>query len=194
MESSSTCNSSSQLKTTNSSCNSSSQVKTTHDSSFNSCAPEKSPARKKLKEDIIKTDDNSDTKPDPKSTAKPEPEQTESKTSKVRAINNFFNKMSKEEYRKELKRSTVSAVLTVRALVHSPEPPLEPVASAPVPKNTAPVPSIKQRRKMQFCPKVINLCPKSLKLRQKVLILCPEELNLRQKVLNLRLKAPNLFL
>ena len=146
MESSSTCNSSSQLKTTNSSCNSSSQVKTTHDSSFNSCAPEKSPARKKLKEDI-KTDDSSDTKPDPKSTAKPEPEQTESKTPKVRAINNFFNKMSKEEYRKELKRSTVSAVLTVRALVHSPEPPLEPVASAPAPKKTAPVPSKKQRFK-----------------------------------------------
>ena len=143
MESSSTSNSSSQLKTTNSS----SQVKTTPDSSYNSCAPEKSPARKKLKEDIIKTDDNSDTKPDPKSTAKPEPEQTESKTPKVRAINNFFNKMSKEEYRKELKRSTVSAVLTVRALVHSPEPPLEPVASAPAPKKTAPVPSKKQRFK-----------------------------------------------
>ena len=138
-----TNSSSSQLKTTNSS----SQVKTTPDSSYNSCAPEKSPARKKLKEDIIKTEDSSDTKPDPKSTAKPEPEQTESKTSKVRAINNFFNKMSKEEYRKELKRSTVSAVLTVRALVHSPEPPLEPVASAPAPKKTAPVPSKKQRFK-----------------------------------------------
>ena len=150
METSSSCNYGSQLKTINSSCsqlettNNSLQVNTTHDRSFYSCAPEKSPARKKLKEDI-KTDDICDTKPDPKSTAKLEPEQTESKTPKVRAINNFFNKLSKEEYRKELKRSTVSAVLTVRALVHSPEPPLEPAASAPAPKNTAPVSGKKQR-------------------------------------------------
>ena len=121
--------------------NSVEQLKATNNSCSSITAAEKSPARKKLKEDV-KTN-ILEVKPDPSQSL--EPEQTESKTPKVRAINNFFSKLSKEEYRKELKRSTESAVLTVRALVHSPEPPLEPVASVTAPKKNAPLPGKKQR-------------------------------------------------
>jgi hypothetical protein len=50
----------------------------------------------------------------------------ETRTSqKSRPISNFFTKLSKEDYRKEVQRSAAKSVLTVRALVHSPEPPPE---------------------------------------------------------------------
>ena len=61
---------------------------------------------------------------------------------KVRPIKTFFTKLSKDEYKKELERSTATAVLTVRALVHSPEPPTE---VAPAPKKPAGLPAKKPR-------------------------------------------------
>jgi hypothetical protein len=43
-----------------------------------------------------------------------------------RGIGHFFSKLSKDEYHKELERTTAKAVLTIRAMVHSPEPPTVP--------------------------------------------------------------------
>jgi len=51
-----------------------------------------------------------------------EPNERETPKPKVKQINSFFSKISKDEYRKECEKQASVAVLTVTAMVHSPSP------------------------------------------------------------------------
>jgi hypothetical protein len=48
--------------------------------------------------------------------------QEETPKPKIKSINTFFKKISKDEYKKEIDRKSASSVLTVTAMVHSPSP------------------------------------------------------------------------